>query len=349
MPPLVPRRKKERRRLALLGGTAGAALSVLIITIFLASGLSQVLLRSSSVASVVATTLVDLANGDRASSGLPALTVNPLLVAAAQAKAGDMAAKSYFAHTSPEGLDPWHWFKQAGYTFRHAGENLAVDFSDSADVERAWMNSPKHRDNILDPKFTEIGIATAVGTYKGRTTVFVVQEFGTPAEGVKQASVRTASVPLDPTTLAVASTDANIPAVAGTQTGQTAEPLQQTEPQKKTAVVKKVAAAVPAPAAAEPARDAAEAEPAVQKAQVERPLWAYAVSFPKSTLKIAYYVLGLLILLILAWSVRYELEKHHVRHATAAAGLLSLMGLLLMAANMLFFTEPVLAAVAASL
>ena len=48
---------------------------------------------------------------------------------AAQAKADDMATKGYFAHTSPDGKNSWYWFKQAGYTFTYAGENLALDFS----------------------------------------------------------------------------------------------------------------------------------------------------------------------------------------------------------------------------
>ena len=48
-----------------------------------------------------------------------------------------------------------------------AGENLAVNFSDSQDVTNAWMNSPEHRANILNGDFTQIGIATAQGTYKG--------------------------------------------------------------------------------------------------------------------------------------------------------------------------------------
>ena len=70
---------------------------------------------------------------------------------------------------------------KAGYDFSSAGENLAVNFSDSKDVIDAWMNSPEHRANILSNKFTEIGVATAMGTYEGSQVVFVVQEFGTPA------------------------------------------------------------------------------------------------------------------------------------------------------------------------
>lgn len=146
------------------------------------------------LAAVVSTVLVDLTNGDRASFGLHTLAMNPTLVDAAQRKADDMAAKSYFAHTSPEGRTPWHWFKEANYSFLYAGENLAVYFTDSADVERAWMNSPTHRANILNTHFTEIGIATAEGVYQGRPTVFVVQMFGAPAKVVAGVSTSTAPV-----------------------------------------------------------------------------------------------------------------------------------------------------------
>src|SRR4029079_16600268 len=123
--------------------------------------LQRFALRSPETAAVISAVLVDLANGDRAQHGYGTLTLNSTHVAAAQAKANDMAAKGYFAHVSPDGTDPWHWFKEAGYQFDYAGENLAVNFVDSGDVNDAWMNSPTHRDNILNPHYTEIGIATA--------------------------------------------------------------------------------------------------------------------------------------------------------------------------------------------
>ena len=95
-------------------------------------------------------------------------------------KANDMVANNYFAHTSPSGLTPWYWFEQVGYGFTYAGENLAVNFSDSQDVTNAWMNSAEHRANILNANFTQIGIATATGTYNGAPATYVVEDFGTP-------------------------------------------------------------------------------------------------------------------------------------------------------------------------
>jgi hypothetical protein len=125
--------------------------------------------------------LVDETNQARTADNLGQLTIDPLLTAAAQQKANDMVANNYFAHTSPAGVTPWDWFAKVGYQFSFAGENLAVNFSDSQDVTTAWMNSPEHRANILNGQYTEIGIATAQGTYEGKSAVYVVEEFGTPA------------------------------------------------------------------------------------------------------------------------------------------------------------------------
>jgi hypothetical protein len=130
---------------------------------------------------IEASALVDETNQQRTAETEAALQVSPLLQQAAQDKANDEAANSYFAHTSPSGVTPWDWFEKVGYSFSYAGENLAVNFSNSQDVTNAWMNSPEHRANILDGAFTQIGIATAQGTYNGQPTIFVVEEFGTPA------------------------------------------------------------------------------------------------------------------------------------------------------------------------
>lgn len=133
-----------------------------------------------SLSAIYAAVLVNLTNQNRIEANLSELKVSPVLEKAAQMKADDMAAKSYFSHNTPEGLTPWYWFEQAGYKYKYAGENLAVNFEESVDVETAWMNSRGHFLNIVNPKYTEIGIATSTGIYKGRTAIFVVQMFGTP-------------------------------------------------------------------------------------------------------------------------------------------------------------------------
>jgi hypothetical protein len=88
---------------------------------------------------------------------------------------------SISAHFSPSGVSPWHWFDKSGYVFAHAGENLAIHFTDSSEVVEAWMLSPKHRENIVSGLYTEIGVGTAKGKFEGYDTVYVVQLFGTPA------------------------------------------------------------------------------------------------------------------------------------------------------------------------
>ena len=140
-----------------------------------------VLPNSDYIAAIFATVLVDQTNQSRMTENLSSLSVNTTLERAAQLKADDMASKSYFSHNSPDGKTPWYWFDQVGYDYAAAGENLAVNFTDSKDITEAWMRSPTHRANIMNGNYTEIGIATARGLYKGKDAIFVVQELGRPS------------------------------------------------------------------------------------------------------------------------------------------------------------------------
>lgn len=166
----------------------GAGVSVLslviIVMIFFAQFHQYIFLKINHSLSglVIDSVVVDTTNQERESLGLGELRVNQTLKKAAQAKADDMASKGYFAHNSPDGKTPWYWIDQTGYTYRAAGENLAVNFDYSKDVVNAWMNSPTHKANIIKAKYQEIGIGIAEGFYQGRPTVFVVQLFGTPKE-----------------------------------------------------------------------------------------------------------------------------------------------------------------------
>lgn len=130
---------------------------------------------------VTAEELVTLTNQEREANGLNLLTINPTLNQAAQAKAADMIAHNYWAHTSPAGLTPWTFFKNVNYRYLYAGENLARDFFDSNAVLTAWMNSPTHKDNILSTRYRETGIAVVQDLFQGQETTLVVQLFGTQA------------------------------------------------------------------------------------------------------------------------------------------------------------------------
>ncbi len=133
-----------------------------------------------NLGAVLPSMLSNLTNDERVSKNLPLLTENALLNEAARLKAEDMAAKGYFAHTSPEGLSPWYWIDKVGYAYDYAGENLAVNFVDSQDVTEAWMNSPGHRANIVHGAYTEVGTGIATGMYKGYETIFVAQVYAHP-------------------------------------------------------------------------------------------------------------------------------------------------------------------------
>ena len=154
--------------------------ALILFLLAVSAGTKIYINKNNMKAAVLPAVLVDLTNNVRKTSGEGLLARNPTLDKAAQMKANDMATNGYFAHTSPEGITPWYWFSKAGYHFVYAGENLAVDFSESNAVENAWLNSPTHRANIMNKNFSEIGIATAEGYYNGRYTTFVVQEFGKP-------------------------------------------------------------------------------------------------------------------------------------------------------------------------
>ncbi len=158
-------------------------MSVLVLLTFVGTNMQALLWQSSDwlVSTVLPAVVIDLTNNERLDNARPQLSRNTILDQAATAKAQHMADNEYFAHFAPDGTTPWEFFQSAGYVYAHAGENLAIHFTDSAEVVEAWMLSPAHRKNIVDPKFREIGVGTARGTFDGYDTVYVVQLFGTPA------------------------------------------------------------------------------------------------------------------------------------------------------------------------
>jgi hypothetical protein len=139
--------------------------------------------------------VVRLTNQKRSEAGLPALTYNQTLSDAAYTKGRDMIDKDYWAHVSPDGTQPWKFFTQFGYRYRYAGENLARDFSNAQSAVDAWMNSPTHKENILNPKYKEIGIGVVEGDLAGSDTTIIVQFFGaTYADKVAQPLAQAAQV-----------------------------------------------------------------------------------------------------------------------------------------------------------
>lgn len=137
--------------------------------------------------------VVRLTNEKRAEAGLSPLTYNETLSAAALSKGNDMLAKDYWAHVAPDGTEPWKFFKDVGYKYRYAGENLARDFSNAPSAVEAWMASSSHRENILSPRYSEIGIAVVEGDLSGTDTTIIVQLFGARADSMPAVPIAQAN------------------------------------------------------------------------------------------------------------------------------------------------------------
>lgn len=288
------------------------ALTLVTVLLFGFSVFQATLIRTSTefTAAVIPAVLVDLANEDRTDSDLGTLTVSPVLEEAARMKAEHMAENEYFAHVSPDGVDPWYWFYRAGYSFASAGENLAINFSDSKDVNRAWMDSPGHRANIMNGKFTEIGIAAVQGTYKGRKTIYVVQLFGTPLAKAVAAedTITVAAVP--------------VPAEAQEQVAGENVVVEETAPTPsaepvvtETDLTAEVVGGEVAPVAPNTNVQAAS-------------LFEEVLSQPRAVVEWGYLIIGLLIAFTLLLMILARVHKIHSRNMLYGVILLVLLALL---------------------
>lgn len=162
--------------------------------------------------------VIRLTNLKRTETGLAPVTYNSTLSQAALAKGQHMLEHDYWAHVAPDGTEPWYFFTNAGYKYRYAGENLARDFSSPQAAVDAWMASTSHRDNMLSPKYTEIGIAVVEGDMSGVDTTIIVQLFGTPMQAAP-AVADAENVQQDP---------APVPAVAALEE-KVEEPITEVE------------------------------------------------------------------------------------------------------------------------
>ncbi len=137
-----------------------------------------------STTNLTPTYLLEKTNQNRSSESKPALALDSQLTKAAQAKAEDMANKDYWSHDSPEGKTPWSFIAASGYPYKTAGENLAYGFKDASGVVSGWMNSPQHRDNILNAEYTDVGFGIAESpNYQGKgPQTIVVAEYGAPVD-----------------------------------------------------------------------------------------------------------------------------------------------------------------------
>lgn len=187
---------------------------VLSYKAFIGYGLALLLLRlllgaipaqSSAVDSGV---LMKLINTERTQRNLTSLIAHSSLAAAASQKAQDMIDRDYFAHIDPDGNYVWGKIVAAGYTpYRILGENLALDFSTSEGMIKAWLDSPTHRANLLHTEFVNQGLSAVYGDYQGRYTNLTASLFGAlvttpkpspPSPLIKGERPATAEIPPSP-------------------------------------------------------------------------------------------------------------------------------------------------------
>lgn len=271
--------------------------------------------KKNLLADVRTSLLVMLTNEDRKTSGVGELTVNPLLTQAAEMKAQDMIDNNYFAHTSPTGTDPWFWFKKAGYHYKYAGENLAIDFYDTEQVQNAWMNSPTHKKNILNGRYKEIGIATKTGTYHGRQVAFVVEMFGTSSS-------------VTPTTAL-----ANIPQVTRQQPTQTplSEPKEPSQVLgEETVAPSEIATIAPETNPQESFSDFIESTPPVETLQPSEKMnfWTKIKTLIVQLGRIGTIVIGLLFILVsfsLILKIGIEYKRQHYKNIIAMIVVLGIL------------------------
>lgn len=120
-------------------------------------------------------------NEQRAGNGLKPLIENSKLDASAKLKIEDMFKNQYFEHISPAGVGISDLAQQVNYEYIIIGENLALgNFENSQKLVDAWMASPGHRENILNIKYQEIGIAVMESSYQGKKVWMAVQHFASP-------------------------------------------------------------------------------------------------------------------------------------------------------------------------
>ena len=115
--------------------------------------------------------VVTLVNEERAAAGLNPLTINESAMSAALVRAKEI--RQSFSHTRPDGSSFSTALKEQGVSYRGSGENIAYGQRSPEAVMKAWMNSSGHRANILNAKYTSIG----VGCYEQNGTLYWTQLF----------------------------------------------------------------------------------------------------------------------------------------------------------------------------
>jgi len=107
--------------------------------------------------------VLELVNQEREKQKLSPLKWNDALANLARAHSEDMVERNFFGHINPDGQDPFARMKTYGIEYSYAAENIAAGHTTAKAVMNSWMNSRGHRENILNPDLTELGVGIAEG------------------------------------------------------------------------------------------------------------------------------------------------------------------------------------------
>lgn len=119
---------------------------------------ASTVVETTSQETTLAREVLELVNAERSNVGVPALNWSAALADVAWLHSSDMVKRDFFSHVNPDGEDPFARLDRAGVGYRVAGENIAFGSTTAAEVVKQWMNSPPHRENILDTDYTELGV-----------------------------------------------------------------------------------------------------------------------------------------------------------------------------------------------
>ena len=145
------------------------------------SGVSTSTSSSSSSAVQASLSAVDassdqgfagMLNNVRSTNGAGAVSYDSRLGVAAQRHADDMLQNGFFSHTGSDGSSVGDRARDAGYNWWIVGENIARGHRSEEEVLRAWVNSPDHQENNIDPRFEDFALEQA-GSGSSRHWVLV--------------------------------------------------------------------------------------------------------------------------------------------------------------------------------
>jgi uncharacterized protein YkwD len=119
--------------------------------------------------------------GDRSFAPAPPLQLSSTLYSAASEHVVDMARHDYFEHVDLSGHSPADRVRATGYRYKLVGENIAYGPASADEVVAGWLHSPGHCENIMDPRFVEMGLAYAPGQGT-RRGLYWDQELAAPAK-----------------------------------------------------------------------------------------------------------------------------------------------------------------------